>query len=162
MSEVQSASNTLRLPDRGAPFFVPTADIERHWSAIEFVLKQTENWTQAIAATEIFDYLKDGRAQAWGIIDQADQLSLIITRLTDTARGRLCTAWVFIPVSAQDEASIGALLDSVEAYARSKAAVALEMTTAPWLAEKINAHLSRAKATAAILELDLRSPRSTN
>jgi hypothetical protein len=142
--------------DPGIPFCIATPHIPQRWPTIEYALKQVEGWTQTISASTIHEQLCDGRMQVWGVLDQAKELCLVLTRLGATARGTICTAWAFLPPCIDDDAALAALMHEVQKFARSESAVALEVLVAPWVSPKIEKALASSRTTAMVLEVDLR------
>jgi hypothetical protein len=161
LSALQVDRAPERAPKSDGAFFIPPTDLDQYWPSIDLIVKQAESWTQIISLSDIREQLLDHRMLAWGVRDRADQFGLAIARLHDSARGAICTAWVILPRSTKDNASISALLGEVETFARFRSAAVLELFVAPWSALKVQ-DLARAKITAAILEVDLRSSRRTN
>ena len=158
---IERAENaSISTPEQGQFFHIPTEHFDQHRPAIEFVLKQAEQWTQVISSDELCELLKNGKMHAWGVLHASGQLSLAITRLAEGVRGLLCTMWLFVPMTAQNDAAIGELLRNVERFARTQGASALEIVTAPWMRQ--SSHLAAVKHTAATFELDLRQSRSVN
>ncbi len=146
-------------PTPGVAFCIPTPHIPQRWPAIEWIVKQAEAWTQTIGATEVREQLCNGNMQAWGVLDRAQELCMALTRFTDTSRGMIYTAWVYLPVSVDDDAAMAALLRLVQDYGRSRGAIALEIIVAPWAAPKLERCVAQAKTTAVALEIDLRIAR---
>ena len=69
-----STEQTKQPITPGVPFFIATPHIPQRWPTIECVLKQAENWTQTISASEIREQLCDGRMQVWGVLDRVKTL----------------------------------------------------------------------------------------
>jgi hypothetical protein len=153
MSDQSEASVT---PHRGVTYAVPPAEAEKYWPWVEEKLQAMEDWSQCISAADVRQNIANGCIRLWTSLEQTGRNLLAISAMQQSARGQICMLWL-IASHFSDDASISAMVDECEVFARAEGCVVLAINAYPALAEKITG-----KFTSVILERDLRASRKLN